>query len=150
MYVMISCNENSLINSKELNKPIITMFELEMAFNCARVWGDEFVCDFKQLLEGSDHFVEIKLSDKESDVSLITGETRLLSTREVQEDESGKSLTSRNDGLAVMHVSAAGEFLHNRSWTGLEQNLGQTPVTKAVEGKKGIAASYDDEASSKT
>ena len=38
-----------------------------------------------------------------------------------------------------------GEFLQNRSWTGLEQNLGQTEVTKAVEGLKGIAAEYSNE-----
>lgn len=38
-----------------------------------------------------------------------------------------------------------GEFLQNRSWVGLEQNLGQTEVSKAVEGKKGIAANYEDE-----
>lgn len=145
MYVMISCNENSLINSKELNKPIITVFELEMAFNCARAWGDEFVCDFKQLLPGSEHFMETKLSDRESDVSLITGETRILSTNDGGEEKEEKSLVNRNDGLAMMHFSGAGEFLHNRSWTGLEQNLGETPVQKAVEGQRGIAASYDTE-----
>lgn len=146
MYVIVSCNENSLINSKELNKPIITVFELEMAFNCARVWGDEFVCDFKQLLPGSEHFVETQLTDKESDVSLITGETRFTSSTTTTSDEADKkSVTSRNDGLAMMHFDGAGEFLSQRSWTGLEQNLGQIPVTKAVEGKKGIAASYDHE-----
>ena len=37
------------------------------------------------------------------------------------------------------------EFLASRSWKGLEQNLGETPVTKAVEGKEGIAAGYTDE-----
>jgi len=35
--------------------------------------------------------------------------------------------------------------LHNRTWTGLEQNLGKTEVTKAVEGRKGIAMSYEHE-----
>jgi hypothetical protein len=35
--------------------------------------------------------------------------------------------------------------LQNRSWSGLEQNLGKTEVVKAVEGKKGIAARYSNE-----
>jgi len=35
--------------------------------------------------------------------------------------------------------------LQNRSWTGLEQNLGQTEVVKAIEGQKGIAARYSNE-----
>lgn len=46
--------------------------------------------------------------------------------------------------LTVLSFSLA-EFLASRSWKGLEQNLGETPVTKAVEGKEGIAAGYTDE-----
>jgi diphthamide biosynthesis protein 2 len=38
-----------------------------------------------------------------------------------------------------------GEFLKMRSWQGLEQQLGETPVTMAVEGQKGIAMGYSDE-----
>ena len=71
MYVLVACPENSLINSKELNKPIITLYELEIAFNCARLWGEEFICDYKQILTGSDHYVPLKLTDQESDVMFI-------------------------------------------------------------------------------
>lgn len=110
MYVMISCNENSLINSKELNKPIITVFELEMAFNSARVWGEEFVCDFRQLLPGSEHYLETKLSDREADVSLITGETRFFNRDINHNSENQKSLANRNDGLSLMHYSGAGFY----------------------------------------
>ncbi len=56
MYVMVACPENSLINSKELNKPIITVYELELAFNCSRLWGEEFVSDYKELLPGKISF----------------------------------------------------------------------------------------------
>ena len=110
MYVMISCNENSLINSKELNKPILTVFELEMAFNSARVWGEEFVCDFRQLLPGSEHYLETKLSDREADVSLITGETRFFNRDINHNSENQKSLANRNDGLSLMHYSGAGFY----------------------------------------
>ena len=37
------------------------------------------------------------------------------------------------------------EYLSSRSWRGLEQKLGETPVTKAVDGRKGIAAGYTHE-----
>ena len=144
MYVLVACNENSLINSKELNKPIITLYELEIAFNCARLWGDEFICDFSLLLPGREHHIPIELSDKESDVSLITGEARHLNyTAEPQ--KYNDSLIRRDDALSMIHYSGAGEFLTNRSWTGLEQNLGITEVTKAIDGKKGIAAGYEEE-----
>lgn len=39
----------------------------------------------------------------------------------------------------------AEEFFSSRSWKGLEQNLGQTEVSDAVEGMKGIAAGYSNE-----
>ena len=40
-----------------------------------------------------------------------------------------------------------GEFLEMRQWKGLQQNLGDTPVTKAVEGQTGIAMEYNSEPS---
>lgn len=107
MYVIVACNENSLINSKELNKPIVTIYELEIAYNCSRLWGNEFVCDYGQLLEGSGHHVPLKLSEQESDVSLITGATRF---NDYAEDigNSRRDLVKREDGLAVVHQEAAG------------------------------------------
>lgn len=36
-------------------------------------------------------------------------------------------------------------FLESRSWRGLEQQLGQTPVSKAAQGRRGIAIAYEDE-----
>ena len=39
----------------------------------------------------------------------------------------------------------AGFVLADRSWQGLEAKLGQTPVEKAKEGRRGIAMGYTDE-----
>ena len=47
--------------------------------------------------------------------------------------------------LHQLKFAVSGEFLSERSWKGLEEKLGQTAVTKAVEGSKGIAASYNTE-----
>jgi diphthamide biosynthesis protein 2 len=57
MYVLIACNENSLIDSKDFNKPCITLYELEIAFNCARTWGNEFICDYNDLLPGKSQHI---------------------------------------------------------------------------------------------
>ncbi len=109
MYVIVACNENSLINSKELNKPIITIYELEIAYNCSRLWGQEFVCDYRQLLPGNEHHVELKLSEQESDVSLITGATRFNEHVGEETGSCRRDLIRRDDGLAVVHQDAAGE-----------------------------------------
>lgn len=147
MYVMVSCNENCLINSKELNKPIITIYELEMAFNSARLWGSEYVCDFRQLLEGNEHHVPLETNSDELNVSLITGGVRLTAiNRELKESANEVSaLMRRDDALSVLHYGGAGEHLKGRTWTGLEPELGKSEVTKAVDGRKGIAASYSTE-----
>lgn len=42
-------------------------------------------------------------------------------------------------------LSILGEYLSGRSWTGLEQALGETPVEKAKQGQMGIAMGYQDE-----
>ena len=55
------------------------------------------------------------------------------------------SLTNRNEGLTVAHVHTGAGYLQNRSWKGLEQNLGETEVKKAGEGAKGIAMGYENE-----
>ncbi len=54
----------------------------------------------------------LKLSELESDVSLITGGSRVMTS---QADENGNisaknnsALTSRDDGLSVIHYAAAG------------------------------------------
>ena len=58
-------------------------------------------------------------------------------------DSRDMSITSRAD-LSVC-VSTGSQFLANRSWQGLEQNLGLTPVELASKGRSGIASSYQSE-----
>lgn len=43
---------------------------------------------------------------------------------------------------------SAALFLSSRSWRGLEPRLGQTTVTGAVSGRRGIAIAYEDEGNS--
>lgn len=90
------------------------------------------------------HHVPLEISKKESDVSLISGAMRFMTTDDNSSDERN-AVIKRDDALSVIHHAGAGEFLKNRSWTGLEQNLGQTPVVAVVEGKKGIAMGYENE-----
>ena len=37
------------------------------------------------------------------------------------------------------------QFLHGRSWRGLEQKLGETEITNPVEGRTGLPVSYSHE-----
>ena len=89
------------------------MFELEMAFNSGRLWGQEFVCDFGLLLNDRSHYVPLELSEKESDVSLITGNARLMPSFNKEDESNNKqSLIKRDQMLSVIHYSGAGNRIN--------------------------------------
>ncbi|XP_026217355.1 2-(3-amino-3-carboxypropyl)histidine synthase subunit 2 [Anabas testudineus] len=52
IFVLIACPENSLLDSGEFYKPVVTPFEMEVACNKNRGWSEEYVTDFRHLLSG--------------------------------------------------------------------------------------------------
>ncbi|OXB68500.1 hypothetical protein ASZ78_000437 [Callipepla squamata] len=89
IFVLVACAQNSLLDSSDFYRPIVTPYELELACNPAREWTGNYLTDFRDLLPAT--------------------------------------------------------FLESRSWRGLEQQLGKTTVSKAVQGRRGIAIAYEDE-----
>lgn len=147
IFVLVACSENTLIDSKEFYQPVVTPFEVEMALNPAREWTGDYYTDFTLLLPGAACYVPLPDEPFDNtDVSLITGKIRTLG-EDAEHPESSNVILIRPDALSVTTVNAktAGEFLTQRSWQGLEQNLGETPITKAVEGDAGIAWGYTHE-----
>ncbi|XP_069128208.1 2-(3-amino-3-carboxypropyl)histidine synthase subunit 2-like [Argopecten irradians] len=146
VFVLVACAENSLLDSSDFYKPIVTPYELEIACNTERDWTADYVTDFRSLLPGGENYVAMPDTlDVQTDVSLVTGKLRTIG---VTEDVAvSTAVVPRNQNLAVSEVPAdtAGEYLASRSWRGLEQQLGETEVTRAVEGQKGIAAGYTNE-----
>lgn len=153
IFVLIACPENSLLDSSEFYKPVVTPFEMEVACNKDREWSEEYVTDFRHLLPGGQSHVPLadqQEDGEETDVSLITGALRsknLLSS-EPTESPFRSSVVLRNQTLTVANTNSAASFLAGRSWQGLEQKLGETPVVKAVEGRRGIAIAYEEEGTS--
>lgn len=151
IFVLIACPENSLLDSSEFYKPVVTPFEMEVACNKKREWSEKYVTDFRHLLPGGQSHVP--LADQqddgdETDMSLITGALRNqnLMSSEPAVSPFGSSVVLRNQTLTVANTAAS--FLSERSWRGLEQKLGETPVVKAVEGRRGIAIAYEEEGTS--
>lgn len=150
IFVLIACPENSLLDSSEFYKPVVTPYEMDVACNPNREWSEQYVTDFRRLLPGGQSHVPLaELQDyTEADVSLISGDLRRQCLN-IEPDESSESssLVLRNQTMTVSTNSAA-SFLAGRSWQGLEQKLGQTAVVKAVEGRRGIAIAYEEEGTS--
>ncbi|KAM9337278.1 2-(3-amino-3-carboxypropyl)histidine synthase subunit 2 [Symphorus nematophorus] len=153
IFVLIACPENSLLDSSEFYKPVVTPFEMEVACNKKREWSEEYVTDFRHLLPGGQSHVPLadqQEDDDETDVSLITGALRShnLLISEPAESSCGSSVVLRNQTMTVANTNSAASFLAERSWRGLEQKLGETPVVKAGKGRKGIAIAYEEEGTS--
>jgi len=147
-YVLVACPENSLIDSREFFQPVLTPFELEVALNPSREWEPKIVTDFRKLLPGESDCIDFEgfTSEERNDVSLITGKLRQIGREEdVARVNDEKSLVKRDDGMVVANIHTGAGYLQNRSWKGLEQNLGQTQVKKASEGQRGIAMGYENE-----
>ncbi|GFS30004.1 2-(3-amino-3-carboxypropyl)histidine synthase subunit 2 [Trichonephila inaurata madagascariensis] len=150
VFVNVACIESSLVESREFFQSIITPYELEIALNQAREWIGDYIADFSELLPGAANYVPLIQNTKiENDVSLVTGKIRhigLLTANDMEEDSC--SLVSRDEmTISNFHSKAAGEFLAQRSWQGLEQCLGETPISEVEQGQKGIASKYEDEGS---
>ncbi|XP_060920850.1 2-(3-amino-3-carboxypropyl)histidine synthase subunit 2 isoform X2 [Labrus mixtus] len=152
IFVLVACPENALLDSSEFYKPVVTPFEMEVACNKKREWSEEYVTDFRHLLPGGRSHVPLaeqqEDEEEEPDVSLITLSLRShnLLLSEPAERSCGSSVVLRNQTLTV--ANSAASFLAERSWRGLEQKLDETPVVKAVKGRRGIAIAYEEEGTS--
>ena len=54
-------------------------------------------------------------------------------------------LRNQDTALSVMPDSAAGQFLQERSWRGLETRLGEDAPSVLEQGRSGIARGYKDD-----
>ena len=52
------------------------------------------------------------------------------------------SIATQERQISLVHEGGGGQFLRDRSWQGLEQNLGNIPPAMAVKGQTGIATHY--------
>ncbi|QRV79416.1 diphthamide biosynthesis protein [Ceratobasidium sp. AG-Ba] len=158
-FVLVACPENSVIDSREFYRPIITPFELEVALGQDRSWTGEYILDFDHILKNQgNQEQEIQERDPNEDeddpdrpsFSLITGTYRHakrygdLRGNYILTPNAFISLRNNEGTLSQVSTSAAGEFLHGRSFQGLEQRLGQDAPSVLEQGRSGIAKGYQD------
>lgn len=166
-FVLVACQQNTLMDSKEFYKPIVTPYELQLALSSSDEWTGEYKTDFREVLPaiaktsqalddeaaeaGSGHESE----DDKPYFSLVTG-TYKSSVRanastndkqsEVDASVASTALQVKNENSdLVEYRSEAGEYLATREYQGLEPRIGETPAHAAVMGATGIARGYTHE-----
>jgi len=153
-FVLIACPQNSLIDSKEFLKPIVTPFELEIALSADRSWTGEYILDFGRLLERNISSAEEVDNDEDGqqpEFSLVTGRYRKAKrfggVASPVSDEGPSAVVLRNNEstVSILRDSAAAQFLQNRTYRGLEARVGQDVPSVLEQGRSGIARGYSDD-----
>ncbi|KAM5540108.1 hypothetical protein V8D89_006248 [Ganoderma adspersum] len=172
VFVLVACPENSVLDAKEFLRPIVTPYELEVALQPTQTWTGRYVLDFEQLLreqkvglgEGTSVsapspslsltiFTKIPEDLDQPVFSLVSGKYRhakrygdpeeAASNGDV--DSSALILRNQEGALTKMEDSAAAQFLHQRTYQGLETKIGQDAPSLLEQGRSGIARGYDDD-----
>uniref|UniRef100_UPI00358DDD2C 2-(3-amino-3-carboxypropyl)histidine synthase subunit 2 n=1 Tax=Myxine glutinosa TaxID=7769 RepID=UPI00358DDD2C len=157
VFVLVACPESSLIlHLSEFYRPIVTPYEMEVACNPARCWLGDLITDFRELLPGGTKFVPLAEREseevQEADVSLLSGCVRAPPPQPFTTTTNSTAIASRNQNLQVALADdhSAASFLVTRSWRGLEQKVGETPLGCVKEGRRGIAIGYEGEGVERT
>ncbi|POM67232.1 Dolichyl-P-Man:Man(5)GlcNAc(2)-PP-dolichyl mannosyltransferase [Phytophthora palmivora] len=165
-FVLVACQQNTLMDSKEYYKPIVTPYELQLALSPTEEWDGQYKTDFKEVipaLEQTAQSVE-RVNDEDDDVdkpffSLVSGTYKTSSrATDVDRETTTHALTASGDPdastallvknerteLTTYHSEAA-DYLATREYQGLDPRIGKTPAHAAVEGSTGIARGYTHE-----
>ncbi|KAI8320118.1 diphthamide biosynthesis protein [Martensiomyces pterosporus] len=171
VFVLVACPENSLVDSKEFYRPIVTPYELELALSRTKEWTGDYVTEFHEFLEQAerDQEEDQEASDLDEDrphFSLVTGtykQSKRFNDSKDRDQQQMKQLESevgdmvlrnKNTEIAQYLGSAGAEFLQNRSFRGLGHDNSNDSDSNAedndepmlaVEGRSGIARGYAHE-----
>lgn len=144
-FVFVGCPENNIYTSRDFYKPLLSVFEAEIALNPAwcKDHPDFYGVDFRELLpSGKHHRSEIDSIDMpdQYDISLVTGKIRSIQTNVVVNNDETQIERKCNQ---MMETSSSQKF-QDRSWTGLKRDLASQEPAKIVEGRSGLAMKYSE------
>ncbi|CEG39491.1 diphthamide biosynthesis protein 2 [Plasmopara halstedii] len=161
-FVLVACQQNTLMDSKEYYKPIVTPHELQVALSPSEEWSGETKTDFNEVipaLNKSIHSVEqATIDDEDNDkpfFSLLSGSYTTATHSTVNYSETTCALTMSREPEALQvknertelttYHSVAANYLASRAYQGLDPRIGKTSAHAAVNGSTGIARSYNHE-----
>jgi diphthamide biosynthesis protein 2 len=138
VFCLIACPENSILDSREFLKPIITPYELCLALDSEPVFPSKFELEFNAVNTLLDQELgKVQDTCDSARFSLATGKF-------VPARQTSNAIIQRSNG-SVVHSPAA-DHLANRTFKGLDAWDVQ-PVGKTVQGRTGIAKSYHEQES---
>lgn len=149
-FVLIGCTENTLYTSRDFYKPLLSVFEVEMALN--PVWQEtipsDYAVDFLAFLpDGRLHRNYDGVNVPDSDVSLVTGRIRNTTINAAPADvleASERNVVATKNHQLMTTIDSTSSFL-SRTWTGLDPTMGQEKPAVMQTGRSGLAIKYSSE-----
>ncbi|QDZ22484.1 diphthamide synthesis protein [Chloropicon primus] len=161
VFVLISCPQLALLDSREFYSPVITPFEAELAFVPGRSWTGTYTIGFDSLLQQADpadggseegeegggpSFSLIKGGYRQDQRTSGTGVGQDIEINVIEPTQNLQLSLVGNREVAEVH-SAADYMTKVRSYTGIETPQSGAEIKEpaaAVEGRFGRAAGYDE------
>ncbi|GAA5897950.1 2-(3-amino-3-carboxypropyl)histidine synthase [Sporobolomyces salmoneus] len=170
-FVLVACPENTMIDSKEFLRPIVTPFELQLALT-SKAWTGQYILDFGELLSSSTFGQDqgriadgssnenqdgengaAEEDDEEAPVySATTGKYRhpkryyqngVKDADDLASQASALAIRDQNSAISRVLGSAAGEYMSSRTYKGLEPRYGEdAPAVLEMGREGGIARGY--------
>lgn len=137
IFVCLTCPENTVYLSKDFYKPLVTVYEVEVAFN--PIWQtmlpDTYSVDIKQFINEGKY-----ARDVTGELSVQTSES--VNTAVDDESEKVYTLDIKSSNLVAEQSTVNGRF--SRNWNGLELKIGTDAPAELQEGRRGLAIKYDE------
>ena len=141
VFILVACPENSLLDSKEFLRPIITPFEALLAFGDLE-WTGLYDLNLTSVSNQISK-TEIKTID-EPYFSLSSGTFK--SRRSVNDYTGGSDLITQNTQMSRLTGELSSfEAFKERSFQGLESETDPCTPSEIVKGRSGIASGYSHE-----
>uniref|UniRef100_A0AC35FE83 2-(3-amino-3-carboxypropyl)histidine synthase subunit 2 n=1 Tax=Panagrolaimus sp. PS1159 TaxID=55785 RepID=A0AC35FE83_9BILA len=137
-FILLSCPFGIILDSSDFFKPIVSLFEAEIALNPSKDWyaSGGWSAQFEDFVQD-----EIgKLNKNAVDVSLISGRIRATQL----DDHRGGGDDGENSNNKQILEYSAGNYFSNRTWKGLDNTYVEEDLS-LNEGLKGIAMEYVSE-----
>lgn len=156
-FVYVACPENSIVDSKDFFRPIITPHELDLALQNEVVWPNGYMLDFHHVL--AERFSNLDASegtsvsnpDDDEDAprfSLISGKYRHPKRYGEQGgagDGDGDIIMHRVEGPVLSDVLArSGSSVLQRTFQGLDASAGTNQPSVLEQGRSGVAQGYNE------
>jgi len=141
VFVLVACPQNSLLDSKEFFKPIVTPHELEISLD-RKQWSTEYILSFSELAAQVIN-ENISNGSDEPHFSLVTGGLISNSVASSQAPSASKDAIvskAENRHITIRYSSPAGDKLMDQSFRGLEPSKGDRVPEKSRKGQVGIAS----------